>query len=710
MSVSHTIRAVPDGGVASSELEGKKIAFIGERMKQCYASTESIRLKWRDNHSMFQSGSVFSNKADWQSQFSLGQLTSATRAAQAELVNIMVQNARWWSLTPKVETAEAWRLKNILEKVVTFYLNEAKFQRHAGTFFLNALLGVGTIYVGWNYKLLQNPEYILAKTKAAAEKEARQRGRVVANPKVETEFSAEAMASKIEQALEKLTSDAVGDPMAALDEKIPEYVEYGCLQFIDIHHEYDCWDTSVYYMEDSLMRAWRYTVSDLELNRMVKAGYISKSAVKDLPTRKKRDLDQKLEHLYRGLDPSRGDKEGIDLVVYYGPLVIDGKPKKDKWFCIIANDGKIIKEGDYPFWEPPGQHTPVVSMAVHQVPFKPTGAGIGDNATGLQRILDSNWQLVCDQFRFAVAGLNFIDFTKVRDKAGLFEGLEPGKMTEVMGDPRTIFLHQPLTSNLENQVAPVNTVIQGAIEQQTGISSLFSGSANLRSRTTAAETDARMQGTTRSVSMMAIDLEENFLKPVLQKALARILQFGIPDIDNNPNLRALLSEEEYMILRQLDDGKRMSILQAYYDFEIEGFTKRATRDQDAMRLMEFAQVSGTNPSIGGRVNWGNFIDAFSKIVELDRFKLLLTDQTQMEQIEKENALLLNNQMIMPSETDDHNLHAQQQGPLAQMPDATEATIMHVQMHMQAAQAQQMQAQNQGAQGGESAPPEGQPVQ
>jgi len=685
------------------DAEARKVASIIKLIDSCDKDVTAIKAGWQDSHNLFQHGSVFKDKQSWQTQASLNRFQASIRSAQGQLMSTLLQGTDWWSLKPKSpHNAKANILRNAFEKAINYYLESGNFKRHAATFFLNSLISIGNLYVGWKYKMVQNPEYVLEKTRKERAKEQARRAKLVANPGVTDEVAPVDIVDDLVSAIEDVKTLATGEPI--VEDKIPEYVQYGCLDFQNPHFQFSWWDPNTTYMEDSPWKAFGCEKSLTTIKHWAKLGYFSQDRVNKI-AEAPRGIDDQYEIArlsakrgYGSLVDNKSDM--VELIYYYGPLIVDGEIKKDRWFAVIANRSTILKEGAYPYWEPPGHLTPIINSAVKEIPYMATGAGIGDSAKDLQRTYDSNFQLVCDTFRMGIAGVNVVDRQALIDKSALDEGIEPGKVLEVRGDPKKAFARIELTSNLENQVSPVQEVIRQGIDMGTGLNDIAMGAPNARSRTTAAETNARIQGAQRTVNTVAMDLEQSFLIPLLQKVFARFLQFGLPEIESNFELQSLMTDEELQELSSLNESDRMMILNHFYSFQVRGFTERENDNETLMRLNEFMQVVFSNPAAMQMTNIAEVLRIWSKLSKLDKEGDIVVSGTPFELMQAETQVLLSGHMVVPSEQDDHEMHLQNQGALMNTPNATPELQQHIMMHQQALmQIQAMQQQQQQGSGG-----------
>jgi hypothetical protein len=678
---------------------------IRDLVDSCDQQVSLIKSRWRENYDMFVYGTQNSEKEEWQTNFSVNKLNTSTRAAAGRLVNILVNTPDWYELCPSgYANQQAELLAPTFKKMLDYYLDSAKFKRHAGTFFLCSLISQGAMYVGWKNRMVQNPAYLLEQTKTMFQEEQQRMAKNVVNPQVEPALNGADMEQKLLASIDEFVAEAQGLP--AEKPQLPPYVQIGCLDLKDINHEKLFWDPNVMYMEDSVWKAFKYTVNRWELERDADLGYFSKQKVSRVGDNGDSSAKLNNDRLRYGntIDAARSRTDIVELLVYTGPLIVDGKVEKDRYFCVIANDSIILKDGDYPFWEPPGHHTPITATAVRQIPYRATGAGIGDNAVMLQKIYDSNWQLVCDTFRFGIAGINVVNHSNLVDKTQLKEGIYPGMTLEVRGDPKENFQHVNLTSNLENQASPVQSMLEGAIDQLTGINELMVGGSNQFSRTAAAETNARLEAGNANVNTIALDLEQNFLIPVLEKCFARVLQFGFQELQSNPELQSLFSPDEMNELNQLAADSRFDVMNMWYRFKVKGFSYSNDQDAQLKRMNELLSIANGGGPLGQLMNLPEFMKEYFKamgIKEPDR--LLIVTQSPLQQVTAENQALMTGHMVMPAQNDDHQFHMEQQGALAQSPYATPEMQQHLQMHQQF-----MMMAEQAAQQDPNAPQQGQP--
>lgn len=678
--------------MAKDDRDAKRVAAVIDIVDRSREATMPVRETWCSNYEMFERGTVFKDKQDWQSAFSINKIGSGIRHVQGELMGIIINNPDWYDLEVKsLLNNRAQDLREPLKKLLDHHLDKAKYKKVAGTFILCSLISMGSCVVGWKDELIQNPRYLVKKTKRDRQREQAAKAKLVENTRSEGDSNnQDALLESFNKAIGELQSEMSGAPAPVDEIKEKPYLQVGRLDFQLPNHESIFWDPNVTFMEESRIGAYTTTMNLWEVRQLRKLGFFNSNVDKlDGSTPSDKILMQKLR--YTGIrKATREDK--VELLTYFGPLIVNGRIEKERYFAVIANNSVLIKEGEYPYWEPPGHYTPIVNCAVRQLPYKSTGAGIGETAVPMQRTLDSNWTLVCDQMRLGVAGILVVDYSNVVDKSVTEEGIEPGKPIVVRGNPKEVIQHIQLTSNIENQVMPIQEALRQGIQEVMGVNDISMGAANLRSRTTAAETKAMVSGATANTNSVALELEQNFIIPTLEKCFARILQFGIPDLASNPEAQAILTDEELQLLLSINAEESLDIINQFYKFTVRGFSSKNENMDLLSRLNEVMTIMNSGGPMSMAVDPEGLFRQWLKAARLEDKGLLLKDDHPYMKILAENKVLASGTMVEPNQQDDHEMHLKFQMPLAQSPMATPAQKQHAQIHMQALQQIQMAQQ------------------
>lgn len=683
-----------------------RVNAIRQMVETDLNSTSEIRRKWRDNYQMFCHGTEFKDKADWMSQFSINKLSSSIRAAAADLKRTLVHNPDWFDLDPvNPDSERAAELAPIIKKYVQYLLDTASFPRYANTFILQSLVSMGCFFVGWKPRLVPNPKYIAAKSRADRRKLESSLASFVSNPGAEATLTEDEAVSRIAKAIDSLQEEATGQTSSRVDDDEKPFHRVGGLD-LQIPIAEDCgWDTNVSYMEDSCYAWYRTSMRLADVKKQAKLGFFDKKAVKNLeaknPSRNPEAFAK--DRTYKGRTTDGGaSHDEIDILVYFGPIVIDGEVDTEHHYCIIGNDSEMLREGPYPFWEPKNHKHALIMAPAREIPHMPTGQGIGDTAVDLQRALDSNYTLLNDAMRYGVLGINIVNTMGLVEETLFEEGIEPGSIIQTRDDPKKVFHHETLTSNIENQVKPINTALEQGIDDLTGVSALSFGGGNLRSRTTAAEISARQSGSEGQIDSIALDLETRFFTPFLEKVLARALQFGIPEIRNNPEIAGVLTEEEINTLANIGEEERASLLLNFFQFKIKGFSFQQDHQERLSRINEAFQIANSGGPLQEVFPFVPALKRWFKEMDMEELGTDVNPNSKQAQLQMENSLLLNNRMVDVNPEDDDEAHARSHQVAAMGSQMTQAMQQHIQLHQQQAQAKAQQQEQQkqlAAQGG-----------
>jgi len=669
---------------SKKEREQEILDSVLEFVDSCHEQTSKIRHGWDRNLELFKNGSTnfLSDKADWQSKFSLNRVGRAIRTAHGRIREIIVNSPDWYSFEARnSDNNRAAELHVPLSKLFDFYLEESKGRKRFSSIVLKALISIGVAVVTWEQKRVLNPKWVDWKTRNDILKNARNAPDDIENP---PEIPApEDVFESIESAIDDLPGEIQGDPTPESIEP-KKYIQYGVPRIDTPEHDDIYWDTGAQYIGESGKDCVRIWVDEWKLHQMGEQGIFDKKKVKEaLNGRKSSIVEQRWKHLKKkGLNRDASKKNLIELLVYWGPLIVENEVKEDTFFTVVADRGTILKSGDYPYWEPPGEETPVVYGTIKEVPGQAHGDGMGNAVHAIQKTYDSNSQLICDQSRFNLVGWNVVDYAALVDKSILESGVEPGKTIRVRGNPKEVFNRVEVTSNIENQVKPIQEALRSGIDDETGVNDVLSGAASMRSRTTATEVSRRSEASAQQVNFGAIDLQDNVLVPTLKKVFARVLQFGLSEVRTNPFLSNILSEEEISILQGIRPEERVDILNNFYQFKIKGFQEAVEKERKLNFLSELMVTANSGGVMSMLIDHHEVIKEYLKTAGIDPAGKFVVQNTQMSVILAENKVLLSGRWVEPSDEDDDEMHLQFQSILANSPYATQELIAHVQLTQQ----------------------------
>ncbi len=666
--------------------ENPVAAAVVAAVRHSRSRTDRIRQQWKLNFETFSGGSKFDNKAEWQSDFSVNEIGSSVRTCVGGIRSNFLRRPDWFELNGTTATAQKY--EKVVDKALRFYLDKSNFRRRSSTFLLMSCISLGVMRVGWKFERIRNPRFTLAEGEKQEERFNKAVASSVENPKtpliLPDEFS-------LDSAFESFAALATGSP--AKSDSIPEFVQRGGLDLKPVNPENLYWDPECQYLEESAWHAYEDYVPLWKLREFESLGIYRNVGDIVLNTTPQDKTSQDFRNKNLNVASATPADGLVKVTEYFGDVVHNDKIYKRCRHVVIAQDSIVLKDANNPFWSD-AYESPYVMAAAHEVPFRPTGAGIGDNAIALQRTLDSNYQLLTDQMRLGIVGINFVDRTRLIDPSRLQEGLAPGAIYETNADPDKVYKHVNITSNIENQVFPMNEILRQGIQKSTGVNGLVGGGPSLRSRTSATEISTQAQGSEGHIYIISEDLEIQFLLPLLTKSLSRVLQFGL-DL-SNPEFAAQFDEIERDLIMELRKENRDQILSQYYGFTIKGFGAEGKRVDEIQRINELLSIYDRGGLASQSLNGPELMkDLIDRMGFRDPSKYVI-DNTELEAIFAENRLLSMNQQVEVADYNNHQLHVQQHQKAMMLPNgSTPAMQMHLQQHMFALQqAQMIQAQQQ----------------
>lgn len=663
---------------SKQESEQEVVNAVTQLIKDAQRATWIARSNALENFQMFVAGSQFSQKQDWQADFSINEFGASIRTAAANVRSNFLRRPNWFLMRGLTDTARQYQ--SSLEKLLRFHLGQANFRRVANTALLCSNISMGIVRVGWKQERIKNPRVTIRETRKEIDEFNKAVAGTVDNPKATTfdllEASPEQLDALVDSSVKDIIDFSTKPKFEVQKEVIPQFAQRGVLELTPINFDNFYYDPYCTYIENSSWVAMEDWVPLWKLKEMEAIGAY-KNVDKIDGSNRPPDLYKKAlyDQIYKGTATSSVDIQRglVKVVEYFGPIIIADQITEHYQHVVIANDSILLMRKTNPFWAD-GQDIPFVCASAHEVPFRASGAGIADNAKKLQYALDSNLHLMIDQSRLGIVGLNIINKAKLKDPSSTEEGIEPGKFIEAIDDPDKVFKHYNLTSNVENQVLPMNEILRQGIQKVTGVNNLLQGGNAPRSRTSAAEIQQVSQGSDLSLYTVAEDIEIGLLLPMLKKSFARVIQYM--DL-SDPALKAHMSDDELFELQHMGEEQRFNDLMGYYQFEINGFTNDATRFEQIKRLNELLALYNTGGPLSTIIKGGPVVRELIELYEFSDPDKYINSNNEFDRLDAENNLLMKNQMVQVLPNDNHQMHIQKHQMLT---NVTQAQMMHLQQH------------------------------
>lgn len=641
------------------------------------------------NFDMFINGSKFEGKQDWQADFTIPKWERSIRAAHANIKNKVLNHHDFYDF--EAYNKDDSRLADILDSIkkgVNYNIEISNSKEKIGRSILAGLIYQAHCYVGWKDILLLNPSYVDFHTKKNREKIRESLSKITDNPPpnpIAQDPDEVDIINSIQAGMSKLYKN---QPNEVKEIEPPQYLRMGTFDIITPNPKDVGFDMNMDLFKDSKHKFFKLKVHRWQLKAEEKKGIFSN--VDKVINRNVKDYINDIRVKNRASTISGDDR--VELIYYYGSLVVNGVEVYPNYSCVIADRSVILRESVYPFWEPLDKKTPISSLAVKEVPGKAGGAGASDHGVKLQKHFDGMWHMSYDQALRTMAGLTLVEYNALVDKSILERGVNPGEHVEVRGNPKEKVAHVDLSSNLENQVKPAAEVVRQGIEDAGGLSALTYGGAQLRSRTTKAEVDQRANADSVSIDDMSSNIAD-YLAEIIHTMVARFLQFGIDELKTNKNLQAIYDPIEIELLQSLSVEERIQILNGGFKVRIKGFLGQAQK-ADAIAKINELLFMANNPSspIASMLPLQSVLEAWFNLQDMSDIGLKLDLNNETSRVYAENQILANNQFLQVSPNDKHQAHIQSH-IMDQRVMQTQAGQEHIMEH-QAMMQQLEQAQQQ----------------
>lgn len=312
---------------------------------------------------------------------------------------------------------------------------------------------------------------------------------------------------------------------------------------------------------------------------------------------------------------SSGDapwRKPVKLRTYWGDVVDDvGRVVgRDQTFA-VANETLLVgKPRAIPFWHKtidrrlPNKRGPFVWGSLFRIPLSPYGKGFAYDSLDLARFLTDQANAVGDQLLFSGLNAFEVDLGLIENPEQFADGVYPGKTfykRDAAGRP---LIEPRLLGQINPQALAVMGMYDRTYQNSTGVIDYISSAQPTRQETsTLGEYQGRQSQALGLMDMIARNLEDQLLEPVLETAYWLILQY-MDDFEAAPVLEALGPAAQ--VLGAMSDAERFGLLKASVRFQARGISVVLAKSEELRKVATFIQglpmLQQVMPNLAQQIN------------------------------------------------------------------------------------------------------------
>lgn len=357
-------------------------------------------------------------------------------------------------------------------------------------------------------------------------------------------------------------------------------------------------------------------------------------------------VDEYREASRKGLAPKTPPpwRKEIRLTTFWGDIIDEtGKVVGYDMTLSVADGRELVgKARPIKSWHKaldkqyPNKRGPIIWASLHRIPLSPIGKGFYQDGGTMARWITASLNNVADQTQFAGANIFEVDEDLIADPEQFKNGVFPGKVFLKKGN---IAAGRPLIdSKPAGQVNPQSLAVLNTFERiyqnAVGVTDYVSSSSPAKQTPTLGEYQGRQAQALGFMDMMARNLEDQLLEPLLNVVYWLILQY-MDDFTTPPVVQAL--GPNAIALASMTAPDRYNLLKANIRFKVRGMSVMLAKGEELQKVAMFLQVLPqllqAVPQLAAEINWRAI---FRKVIEglrWDPEEVLVTQQTAATEME-----------------------------------------------------------------------------
>jgi hypothetical protein len=678
-----------------TERERHVVNMVVEAVRNCEHETLPARNRWKEANELFNGIMDWGDENvsdEWQSRIFLHEFSVIIReAAQAVMAQVGQSSEFIKSLGGDEVNRE---FADILRKLINNDLKELKF---FGTLYehllTGAIFGLGIYKLNVAYKTCFRPELVVEKI-AKGEQE---RIRRASGIEEKTQFQFPESMDEITKELNMAMQDIVGVQQGAYARptvKPKKYLDIGfaltSINPFNFFFHPDCNDPN-----DSPWKADRMWTTFGEIAENFNSGVWDKDKREDmkkataaspygssgtatnyeyLKSRQRNQFTQQSSYFPR-----------CEIIEYFGPLYDkDGDILEENCHFVVGNGRHLLYDYTNEYWD---QQSPYVTTKFSPKPFDPVGAGIADNATEMQKLINELFSVFVDMVRFDTYSPTVANMDRLMDPSQVENGIRPGEVLKGYGEGRAedIFSTLPSKTSVAPTLFQTIEMLKLAGQKGASINTATSNPAS-RARITSAEIVSNDQRRNTSVTNLSMFIDQNCIEPLVQKLKALNLQFSFsgPGLDSM-KAKSVLEPAEFQMISEMSQVERFKHAVKNYKLEIKGFRSAVDRAEVQSRVAEWMQQINQMPDAAqAKLDWPEIISDVTELYGLSGEKWI-KQRDELDIAHEENELLKDNKFISLGEDKDEihlPVHYEALMKFGPIPALANHAMAHIQRLMQ----------------------------
>lgn len=342
-----------------------------------------------------------------------------------------------------------------------------------------------------------------------------------------------------------------------------------------------------YWLPGSRLNSWTGTIEDVEVPRWELATILPPELMARIPE-SRIDQSRKQEYDRFGIHPTTPAVPTVKMTEYYGPLFDEsGNVTEPNGHIVIANDSVVILQERNPFWD---GRPPYVGFSPIQYPLRVDGVGLIENIRDIIYNLNEVINLSVDSLLYTLLPV-FEGYPEAYENPDALNGvLRPGtflRRSQVLTTGPGI--HKVEFGDVSGSSVTIASILDRAAQEGSLVSEILQSLPRYRGVQTATEVALKNESQNSFFGFLATQIEEYAIKPIVELALSRALQFLTTTTD--PAIARALGLPS---LANVTREQVFEMLQGPFNVRVGGVTEYIRKTEQLSNIMQFMTVIGQN--------------------------------------------------------------------------------------------------------------------
>lgn len=383
-----------------------------------------------------------------------------------------------------------------------------------------------------------------------------------------------------------------------------------------------------YWLPGSRLNKWVGTLEEIEIPKwelmeLASQGVFDPEEIKKLsPGRIDPVQDRRRLRHDEPSSPSsqQQDTEIVKLLEYYGPLVKENVVIERNAHVVLANDDKVILIDKNPFLH---RKPPYIGFSPLSLPFRTEGIGLVEMVRQVDKAINRLANMSMDTLLFRLLPIFEVPIDLYENPEDFQTGLQPGKIFRRNQAGAGMQGLNPIEfQDISSGTIQVAGQLDRAHQEGALVSEIQQALPRFRGAQTATETEIKNENIQSFFGNMAVDIEEQALKPMLEMAWELVFQFI--DTANDPRVAAILGQGAD-VLRGMSREEIQETIQGDYTIKVGGISDQLEKAEMLQNLMQFLNIMGQNPE-----NWLPYLNQSALLRRvLEAFRPTIRDLDQI---------------------------------------------------------------------------------